>query len=308
MNDFISLQFISMGKWLLLLAFPFLPACQKAVREADAYGNFEAKEITVASEATGKIISLEVEEGQVVEAGQFVGLIDTSALSLRKLQIHASLKALQDKKQDVKPQIQVLNVQRQNLERERNRLLSLVEANLAPSQKLEEMEGQISLIDQQILSAQAQNQTINLGILAEIAPLSIQIKQIEDQIQKCFIVNPVKGTILLKTSEAQEFASPGKPLYTIADLREMSLRVFLSGDQLSDIQLGQKVQVRIDDDISGFKELPGMVSWISAKAEFTPRIIQTKAQRVNLVYAVKIKVVNDGSIKIGMPGELIIPQ
>lgn len=297
-----------MKNWLLLLVIPILSKCTTTPTDADAFGNFEAREVLVSSEVAGKILFLQVEEGQTLPAGQLVGLVDTSTLHLRKRQLEASIHALRRKTQDIKPQIEVLQTQRNNLLRERNRLKALVESNLAPSQKLDELEGQLAVTDQQILAAQSQNQNLNDGILAEISPLSAQIDQVNDQIAKCHLFNPIDGTVLLKITEDQEIAVPGKALYSIADLNEMYLRVYLSGEQLGSINLGQEVRIRLDDGAEGNKEMPGLVSWISSKAEFTPKIVQTKDQRVNLVYAVKITVKNDGTIKIGMPGELIIPR
>lgn len=288
---------------LLMLALS-LWGCQPEESTSDAYGNFEAREILVSSESAGKILRLDVEEGRMLKAGEVVGIIDTTALHLRKLQLLASIRAVQGKTQDVQPQINVLEEQRRNLLRERDRLKALVQENAATRKQLDDMEGQLLVVERQIASARAQNRNLNTGILGETDPLRVQIQQIEDQIARCYIINPVDGTVLLQLAEAHEVTAPGKPLYKIADLDQMTLRVYVGGDQLPNVKVGEAVIVLVDQDEKSNRELSGKVSWVSPKAEFTPRIVQTKEQRVNLVYAVKVAVKNDGTLKIGMPGEL----
>lgn len=288
---------------LLMLALS-LWGCQPEENTSDAYGNFEAREILVSSESAGKILRLDVEEGRMLKAGEVVGIIDTTALHLRKLQLLASIRAVQGKTQDVQPQINVLEEQRRNLLRERDRLKALVQENAATRKQLDDMEGQLLVVERQIASARAQNRNLNTGILGETDPLRVQIEQIEDQIARCYIINPVDGTVLLQLAEAHEVTAPGKPLYKIADLDQMTLRVYVGGDQLPNVKVGEAVIVLVDQDEKSNRELSGKVSWVSPKAEFTPRIVQTKEQRVNLVYAVKVAVKNDGTLKIGMPGEL----
>ncbi len=278
--------------------------CRAEENTSDAYGNFEAREVLISSESAGKILRLDVEEGQILEAGALVGIIDTTALHLRKLQLLASIRTVQGKTQDVQPQIDVLEEQRRNLLRERDRLRALVQDNVATRKQLDDMEGQLLVVDRQIAAAKKQNRDVNAAILGETDPLRVQIEQIDDQIARCYITNPIRGTVLLKLAEPYEVTAPGKPLYKIADLEEMTLRVYVGGEQLPHVKVGQKVTVLVDQDAGSNRELSGTVSWVSSKAEFTPRIVQTKVQRVNLVYAVKIAVKNDGSLKIGMPGEV----
>jgi HlyD family secretion protein len=293
-----------MKKTILLLSALSLWACQPEDNASDAYGNFEAREILVSSESAGKILRLDVEEGRTLNVGEVVGVIDTTALHLRKLQLLASIRTVQGKTQDVQPQINVLEEQRRNLLRERDRLKALVQEHAATQKQLDDMEGQLLVVERQITSARAQNRNLNTGILGETDPLRVQIEQIEDQIARCYIVNPINGTVLLQLAEAHEVTAPGKPLYKIADMEQMTLRVYVSGDQLPNVKVGEPVTVLVDADEKSNRTLSGTVSWVSPKAEFTPRIVQTKEQRVNLVYAVKVLVKNDGTLKIGMPGEL----
>lgn len=293
-----------MKRTIFLLPLLALGACQIEENTSDAFGNFEAKEVLVSSEGAGKILRLDLEEGQTLEAGQVVGIIDTTVLHLRKMQLMASIRTVQGKTQDVQPQIEVLEEQRRNLLRERDRLKALVQDNAATRKQLDDMEGQLLVVERQIAAARKQNRDVNTAILGETDPLRVQIQQIEDQIARCYIVNPIGGMVLLKLAEQHEVTAPGKPLYKIADMEQMTLRAYVGGDQLPNIKVGEKVTVLVDQDGKSNRELSGTLSWVSPKAEFTPRIVQTKEQRVNLVYAVKVLVKNDGTLKIGMPGEV----
>lgn len=293
-------------QYLIFLLLPlFLFSCQEEEKGADAFGNFEATEIWVSAEANGKILQLQVEEGQKLQADQWVGLIDTTELHLRKLQVMASMGSVRQKTKTADPEVEVLLEQKRNLEREQKRLKSLVENNAATPKQLDDIEGQIEVVEQQIRSTRDQINTVNRGILAEIDPLEAQIRLLEYQIEKCHIMNPVEGMVLQKTMEAYEFAGMGRPLYKIADLSVMTLRAYISGTQLPHVNIGQQVKVMIDQDKNSNRTLNGKITWISDQAEFTPKVIQTKEERVNLVYAIKIEVVNDGSLKIGMPGEVL---
>ena len=288
---------------LILMLFAFL-GCEEQNDLADAYGNFEARELIVSAEANGKILQLDIQEGQQLQANQLVGFLDTTQLHLKKQQLLASIRTISGKQQDVEPQIEVYNSSKENLLREKNRIEALLKDKAATPKQLDDINSQIEVIDQQIEAARAQNKTFNRGLLGETDPIRIQIAQIEDQIKKSYIINPIKGTVLLKLAENSEFVNMGKPLYKIADLSEMELRIFVSGAQLHNMKLGQEVAVFIDEDEESNRQLSGTISWISDKAEFTPKIVQTKEERVNLVYAVKVSVENDGSLKIGMPGEV----
>ena len=274
-------------------------SCKDKNNEADAYGNFEATEITVSAEANGKIEFLEVEEGNKIAKNQIVGVIDTTQLHLNKLQLLASIETINSKSTNVLSQRKVLGEQLKTAKMEQNRILSMYKESASTKRQVDEIDGKVSVIQEQIKSVETQN----APIVNEVKSLEVQIKKIDDQIKKSKIENPVGGTVLTKFSEPNEITSYGKPLYKIADLSEMTLRVYFSETQLSSIKVGQEVAVSIDEN-DGTKSYKGKISWISSSAEFTPKIIQTKEERVNLVYAVKVLVKNDGSLKIGMPAEV----
>ena len=274
-------------------------SCKDKNNEADAYGNFEATEITVSAEANGKIEFLEIEEGNKITKNQIVGVIDTTQLHLNKLQLLASIETIYSKSTNVLSQRKVLGEQLKTAKMEQNRILSMYKESASTKRQVDEIDGKVSVIQEQMKSVETQN----APIVNEVKSLEVQIKKIDDQIKKSKIENPVGGTVLTKFSEPNEITSYGKPLYKIADLSEMTLRVYFSETQLSSIKVGQEVAVSIDEN-DGTKSYKGKISWISSSAEFTPKIIQTKEERVNLVYAVKVLVKNDGSLKIGMPAEV----
>lgn len=285
---------------LLVLAM-FIISCNKNNEKADAYGNFETTEITVSSESNGKIEFLNLEEGDVVEKGKTVGLIDTLQLYYTKMQLIASQKTVSSKSGNVLSQKQVLQEQLKTAKIEQTRIKNMFSENAATKRQVDEINGKVKVIEEQIKGVGTQNAPIK----NEANSFSVQIEKINDQIKKCNLVNPIKGTVLTKYAEPNEVTTFGKPLYKIANLEEMNLRVYISETQLSSIKIGQQVKVKIDD-FEQTKEYIGNIIWISSQAEFTPKIIQTKEERANLVYAVKIKVKNDGSLKIGMPAEIWI--
>ena len=286
---------------LISLSVILLSGCSNDKQKSDAYGNFEATETIVSSESSGKLYELNIEEGQIIDANKIVGYIDTSQLYLKKLQLAQQKNTTRTKFKNVSSQISVLQEQKRVAIRERDRVESLIKDNAATGKQLDDLNGSIDVINKQISSIDIQNSTTN----EELKGLDVQIQQVVDQLQKSNITNPVKGTVILKFAEQGEIVSFGKPLYKIADISIMELRVYVSGSQLPEIKLGQKVKVLIDDGKANYKTLEGEISWISSKAEFTPKIIQTKEERVNLVYAVKVRVNNDGTLKIGMPGEIM---
>ncbi|MBK7408437.1 MAG: HlyD family efflux transporter periplasmic adaptor subunit [Saprospirales bacterium] len=284
-----------------LLAFT---QCTPAENGADAYGHFEAREIVVSAEANGQLLKLELEEGAVLKAGQTIGLIDTTTLALQRAQLYASMGTVRKKTQDPNPQIKVLEEQRRSLLREKDRVESLLKDNAALPKQLDDIVGQIDVLDEQIRAARSNADRFNEAVLSETDPLAAQLRILNEQISRCYVKNPIDGTVILQWAEAGELANVGKPLYKIADLRHMELRAYVSGDQLSVVKIGQQVNVHFDIGQEEMQSLPGTVSWISSQAEVTPKIVQTKEERVNLVYAIKIAVENDGSVKIGMPGEV----
>lgn len=294
-----------MKKYLLYIIalLPVLHSCMGNDEKADAYGNFEAVEVIISSEANGKLLSFQLEEGDELEANQVIGYVDTIQLHLNKKQLQASIKAIKSKTQNVQVQIDVLQKQRDNLLREKRRIEKLLADSAATAKQYDDIVGQLDVVEKQIVATKSKLNTSNRGMLSEIYPLEIKIEQIEDQIRKSVIINPDGGIVLTKFAYENEITVFGKPLYKIADLKNITLRAFVSGNQLADLKIGQNVKVKIDQ-LEGMKNLSGKVIWISSTAEFTPKVIQTKEERVNLVYAFKVLVKNNGELKIGMPGEL----
>jgi HlyD family secretion protein len=278
-----------------------LISCNKNNDKADGYGNFEATEVTISAEANGKIEYLKLEEGEILEPKNQVGLIDTTQLYFNKQQLIASKSTVYSKSANVLSQIKVLQEQLKTTLIEKKRIQNMFTENAATKRQVDEIDGKVSVIQEQIKSVQTQN----APIVNEVKSIDVQIEKINDQIQKSKIINPIKGTVLAKYSEPNEVTAFGKPLYKIADISEMTLRVYISETQLSQIKVGQNVTIKIDAE-KEMKSFPGTISWIASSAEFTPKIVQTKDERVNLVYAVKVNVKNDGSLKIGMPSEMWI--
>ena len=290
-----------MKKTLALLAIATLFSCNKNNDKADGYGNFEATEITISSEANGKIDFLKVEEGNTIEPQTQVGLVDTLQLYFAKQQLIASKNTIASKSANVLSQKNVLQEQLKTAQLESNRIHNMFAENAATKRQVDEIDGKVKVIEEQIKSVGTQN----APIANDVKAVEVQIEKINDQITKSKIINPVKGTVLAKYAEPNEVTAFGKPLYKIADISEMTLRVYISEKQLAAVKVGQKVTVKIDGT-DEMKSYPGTISWIAAQAEFTPKVIQTKEERINLVYAVKVKVKNDGSLKIGMPAEMWI--
>jgi HlyD family secretion protein len=285
---------------LVMISLVWLSSCSNRNNLSDAYGNFEAVQVTVSSESAGKIHYINIEEGSQPDSGIIVALIDTTDLYLKKLQLQSQKKAVSVKKSSVASQIEVQQQQKANLVVEKNRVTKLIADEAATQKQLDDLNGAIDLVDKQIASTLTQD----AGIAEEMQVVDRQIAQVNESIYKCYIRNPVKGTVLSKFAEAGEIATPGRALYKIADLSVMELKVYISGTQLPEVKQGQQVEILIDADKKTNRKLSGVVSWISPKAEFTPKIIQTKEERVNLVYGVKIRVPNDGSLKIAMPAEV----
>lgn len=288
-----------MKKIGIILTAITIISCNKNNEKADAYGNFEATEITVSSESNGKIEFLNVEEGAQLKKGSLVGLIDTLQLHYNREQLKASIETVQSKSASVLSQINVLNEQLKTAKIEQNRIQNMFAENAATKRQIDEIDGKVKVIEKQISSVQTQN----APILNEIKAIKVQIEKLDDQIEKSKISNPFDGTVLTKYVEPSEITAFGKPLYKIANLKEMELRVYVTETQLAQIKIGQKVIVAIDAE-NNTKKYEGNIIWISAQAEFTPKVIQTKEERANLVYAVKVAVKNDGSLKTGMPAEV----
>jgi len=320
-------------KLVLLLVVAGFISCNNGNGKYDATGTFEADEIIVSAEANGKILQFNVEEGANLTRDSIVGRIDPTAIELQKEQASSSVEALQQKTNDPAPQVNILesqvqlqtkqiavyNEQLKTLEKEQARFQKLVAADAVPAKQLDDIDGQVNILKDQIIAAKTQLQVLqsqinaqhqsvaiqNRGIMSEKAPMEKKVAQIQDQLNKTVIKNPVTGTVLTKYADESEYTSVGKALYKIADLSTMKLRAYITGDQLAQVKLNQQVKVKVDDGKGKYRELPGTITWISDKAEFTPKTIQTKEERANLVYAIKVNVVNDGYLKIGMYGELV---
>jgi HlyD family secretion protein len=283
----------------LSLGFLSLFSCSNTNEKADGYGNFEATEITVSAENNGKLMQFQLNEGDLLIKDAFIGYIDTIPLDLKREQLLVSKDVVSSKSQGVLSQISVLNAKLKTANINKTRTENLIRDNAGTQKQLDDVLGEIDVIKQQIRSVEIQN----APVVNELKSIDVQIKQIEDQIEKCKINNPIQGTVLTKYAEPGEIVAFGKPLYKIADLENMELRVFVSETQLANLKIGENVIVKIDDQ-DAMKDYTGTVTWIASEAEFTPKIIQTKEVRVALVYAVKITVKNDGSLKIGMPAEM----
>lgn len=305
---------------LALAAVMLMGACGKGQLEYDASGNFEADEVIVSAEQNGELLSFTVNEGDKLTAGQVVGQIDVTMATLQKAQVEASIKALKEKTNDplpqaelVKRQLVVQEAQLQQQYHERKRTENLVKSDAATKKQLDDINAQIDQLEkqlnvtrQQIKLNNSNTATQNRSILSEKAPLEKAIAQYAEQISKGQVVNPVTGVVLSRYALRGEMAAVGKPLYKIANIDTLNLKAYVTGITLPQIKLGQPVQVRIDQGSKSYKSYPGVITWIADKSEFTPKTIQTKNERANLVYAIKVRVKNDGYLKIGMYGEMLI--
>jgi HlyD family secretion protein len=309
-------------KFLLLVVLTIIAACNRNTMHSDATGTFEADEVIVSAEVPGKILTLNVDEGSQLSKDSIVGTIDAKNLALQKEQVDASIHALAAKTSDINPQMKLMEDQLQvqlsqlkTLEREKTRTENLLKQDAATAKQLDDINAQIDVLNkqiavtrQQIVVNRSNVTTQNRGILSEAAPLKKRAAQLEDQLDRSNIVNPINGNVLAKYAEAGEVVTAGKALYKIADLSYVNLRAYITGDMLPQVKLGQKVNVLIDQGKNDFKTYEGTIIWIADKAEFTPKTIQTKEERANLVYAIKVKVKNDGFLKIGMYGEVQLTQ
>lgn len=284
----------------------------------DASGAFEADEILVPAEATGIIRHLPLREGDHLDSGEVVGYIDSFQLDLKRRQLRAQIRSVTSRQPDIAGQTafydnqyNVTRARLDNLLQEEARFTRLVSADAATKKQLDDISAlvretreQLKVIEEQKRAQVSVLRTQRAALASDVEPLDVQVQQIEDQLRKCRIINPVSGTVLTRFAYAGEMISAGHSVYKIADLRMMILRAYVSGDQLPTIRLNQSVEVLTDDGQGGFRADTGRIAWISDKAEFTPKTIQTKAERANLVYAIKVEVPNDGRYKIGMYGEV----
>jgi HlyD family secretion protein len=309
-------------RYLFIVPLILTAACGNNTMHSDATGTFEADEVIVSAEVPGKILTFTVEEGSQLSKDSVVGTIDSKNITLQKEQMDASIRALSEKTSDIQPQVKLLEDQLQvqqsqlkTMEREKARTENLLKQDAATAKQLDDINAQIDVLNKQIAVTRQQmvvnrsnTNTQNRGILSETGPLKKRVAQLEDQLQRSNILNPINGNVLAKYAEAGEVVSTGKALYKIADLTYINLRAYITGDMLPQVKLGQKVKVLIDQGEKGYKDYEGTIIWIADKAEFTPKTIQTKEERANLVYAIKVKVKNDGYLKIGMYGEVQLAE
>ena len=291
-------------KRYVIVAALFLAACSGKNKEYDASGVFEATEVMVSALGTGELIRFDVSEGQTARAGEAVGLIDTTGLYLGKMQLLGSLKAVDARRYNVERQLASLRRQIATQKGEQARFENLVRENAATGKQLDDIKANLAVLESQLA---AQTETLasgNASIDGEAQAMSAQIAQLEDRIAKSIVASPIDGTVLAKYAERGELAAQGRALFKVADLEHIFLRVYITADQLTSLRLGQKVRVFADWGEKERREYEGTVSWISDKAEFTPKTIQTRDERANLVYAVKVAVENDGYIKTGMYGDV----
>lgn len=277
-------------------------ACGNGAPKYDATGTFETTEVLVSAEASGRLLYFDIEEGMLLKAGEEVGVVDTVQLYLKKLQLEASLKSVEEQRPDILKQVAATKEQISAVQRERNRVANLLKVGAANQKQLDDAEDQLEVLRKQLV---AQNSTLSnshQSLTWQSSSVGIQVAQVEDQLKKCHITSPIIGTVLAKYAEAGELTAMGTPLFKVADTEQMYLRAYITSEQLSQVKLGQKVTVFSDYGTDEHKQYPGVVTWISDTSEFTPKTILTKNERANLVYAVKIAVHNDGLLKIGMYG------
>ena len=277
-------------------------ACGNGAPKYDATGTFETTEVLVSAEASGRLLYFDIEEGMLLKAGEEVGVVDTIQLYLKKLQLEASLKSVEEQRPDILKQVAAPKEQISAAQRERNRVANLLKVGAANQKQLDDAEDQLEVLRKQLV---AQNSTLSnshQSLTWQSSSVGIQVAQVEDQLKKCHITSPITGTVLAKYAEAGELTAMGTPLFKVADTEQMYLRAYITSEQLSQVKLGQKVTVFSDYGTDEHKQYPGVVTWISDTSEFTPKTILTKNERANLVYAVKIAVHNDGLLKIGMYG------
>ncbi|MBE0538685.1 MAG: HlyD family efflux transporter periplasmic adaptor subunit [Ignavibacterium sp.] len=279
-------------------------SCSNDNGDFDATGTFESEEVIVSAEAMGKLVFFNVEEGMNLKKDQIVAVVDTTQLYLKKKQLESTIKSVLVTQPDIPTQLASIKEQITTAEREKIRIENLVKTNAATTKQLDDINSQLEVLTKQYDAAKSSLTITKQGIISQTLPLKTQVEQIQDQINKSITKNPVDGTVLTRYAMQNEITSNGKALYKIADLSEMTLRAYINGDQLAQIKLGQKVKVFVDKGDGQQKELSGDIYWVSSKAEFTPKTIQTKDERANLVYAIKVKVINDGHLKIGMYGEV----
>ena len=293
-------------KKLFFLPFAIsLLSCGNDENKPDASGVFEATEIIASAEIPGKIIEFNISESQVLKKNQIVGLIDTIQLNLKKRQLEANKRAILAGRPDIPAQIAATEKEIAKQQKEKKRVESLLAGDVATQKQMDDINALIDILEAKLKAQKSSLNRSTSSIYAQSSSLDAQIMQINDQIDRCQVKSPIDGAVLVKYAEAGEMTGAGKPLFKIADLSRIYLRAYVTGDQLPEIKLNQMVSVRTDEG-SDFKTIDGKIIWISDKAEFTPKTIQTKNERANKVYAIKVGIENDGFYKIGMYGQVVI--
>lgn len=286
---------------LIITSILLLAGCRNKSEQADAYGNFEATEVVVSAETNGRILQFDPVEGIMVEKGDVLAIVDTTVLHLQKAEIEAGMKSVQVRLSSINAQNDILNQQIGNQNINVARIEKMLKDEAATQKQYDDVTGQVAVLQKQVTA----NSTQKASVSAELAVYESRKATVNEQIRRCLIKSPLKGTVIEKYSEPGEITAQGKPLCKIADLSPIKLKVYVSGGQLGSIKTGQSCTVRIDKGEKEYQSFTGTISYIAEKAEFTPKIIQTKEERVVLVYAVNIDVANDGSLKSGMPGEAL---
>lgn len=286
---------------LIIIAAILFGGCKNKTNQADAFGNFEATEVLVSAETSGRIRQFTAVEGSEIDKDAEIALIDTTFFHLQKGEIEATMKSVRTRISSINAQNDILNQQIENLNVNVNRIEKMLKDDAATQKQFDDLSGQVAVLQKQI----AANNTQKASVAAELSVYESKKATLNEQINRSSVKSPLKGTIIEKYSEAGEITATGKPLVKIADLSVIKLKVYVSGAQLGSIKTGQQCTVRIDKGEKEYSSFTGTISYISGKAEFTPKIIQTKEERVTLVYAVNIDVLNDGTLKSGMPGEAI---
>lgn len=286
----------------IIILIVLLAGCKKTTDEPDAWGNFEAREIMISSESSGKIISFPVEKGNVIRSEQLLAVIDTAIIKLQLAELDANAGSIKSKLPAIDAQNRIIDQQIKNLQVNITRIENMLRDKAATQKQMDDLTGQVEVLEKQ----KEANNTQKTSVYSELKVLEAKRNMLKEQLLRCFVLSPQEGTVLEKYAEAGEITAAGKPVLKIADLTKMELKVYIDGGQLGSVKLNQKCTVRIDEGEKGYRSLEGEIIHISNKAEFTPKIIQTKEERVHMVYAVTVLVQNDGALKSGMPGEVIL--
>lgn len=281
-----------------------LVGCKDNGNSSDAYGNFDVDETIISAEAAGRLETFSIKEGQLLTPGQIIGTIDSTNLVLQRNEIIANKETITAKLSAINAEINVLKTQLAVIEKEYKRIVKLVESDAATEKQKDDIEGGIKIINSKINAVNAQKPSV----IAQLNVIEANIAKVDNLLIKCIIINPIEGRVLTKLAERYELVGPGKPLYKVANVDKIYLKAYVTGTQVSGLKIGQKVSLIVDNTEGDYKRIDGEINWISDEAEFTPKLIQTREERVSLVYAIKVGFENDGTVKIGMPGEVEFDQ